>query len=77
MRRLFFNVGREHGIAPGDIVGVIAGVVRIPKENVGAIHILPRRTAVDVLQKHARQICEKLDGIKFKGRKLSVTPGKP
>ena len=25
MTRLVFNVGKEHGIGPGDVVGVIAG----------------------------------------------------
>jgi ATP-dependent RNA helicase DeaD len=37
MTRLSFNCGRDHQIAPGDLVGVIAGVTRVPKENIGAI----------------------------------------
>ncbi len=72
MTRLMFNVGAKHDIQPGDIVGVIAGVTRLGKETVGAINILPGRSLVDVASEHADTVRAKLNGIKFKGRKLLV-----
>ena len=72
MTRLMFNVGEKHDIRPGDIVGVIAGVTRLGKETVGAINILPGRSLVDVASEHEVTVREKLNGIRFKGRKLLV-----
>ena len=72
MTRLVLNVGQKYNIRPGDIVGVIAGVTRLPKEVVGLIHILPQQTLVDVASEHEEEVREKLTGVRFKGRKLLV-----
>ena len=72
MTRLVMNLGTAHGIGPGDIVGVIAGVVRLPKEAVGAIKLLDKQTLVDVADDCVKQVLKKLNGIKFKGHKLAV-----
>jgi ATP-dependent RNA helicase DeaD len=71
-----FNVGEQHGIRPGDLVGVIAGVTRLGKEVIGAIHILPRQSLVDVAEEHESAVRERLSGIRFKGRKLNVDLGR-
>jgi ATP-dependent RNA helicase DeaD len=73
MVRISFNIGHDHQITPGDIVGVIAGVTRQPKEIVGRIEILERKALVDVSDDSANLVMKKLNGIKFKGRKLAVT----
>jgi ATP-dependent RNA helicase DeaD len=73
MIRLAFNLGNAHGITPGDFVGVIAGVTRLSKEVVGRIDILDEQTLVDVSDECANVVLKKLNGIKFKGRKLAVT----
>lgn len=73
MVRLAFNLGHSHQVAPGDFVGVIAGVARVPKEVVGRIEILDREAFVDVADDSANLVLIKLNGIKFKGRKLSVS----
>jgi ATP-dependent RNA helicase DeaD len=73
MIRLVFNVGHKHQITPGDFVGVIAGVTRLSKEVVGRIDILEDQTLVDVSDECANVVLKKLNGIKFKGRKLAVT----
>jgi ATP-dependent RNA helicase DeaD len=72
MIRLAFNVGHEHQITPGDFVGVIAGVTRLPKEVIGRIEILDREAFVDVADESANLVLKKLNGIKFKGRRLAV-----
>ncbi len=73
MIRLSFNVGHTHEMTPGDFVGVIAGVTRLPKEVIGRIEILDRAAFVDVSEDSANAVLKKLNGIKFKGRRLSVT----
>ncbi len=72
MTRLVMNIGMADGIGPGDIVGVIAGVVRLPKEAVGAIKLLEHKTLVDVSDDSIKQVLKKLNGIKFKGHKLAI-----
>lgn len=72
MTRLALNMGEKHDVQPGDIVGVIAGVTRLGKEVVGAINIQPRQALVDVASEHADTVIGKLNGIRFKGRKLFV-----
>jgi ATP-dependent RNA helicase DeaD len=72
MVRLAFNVGRAHAVQPGDFVGVIAGVTAIPKGEIGAIHLQDTKTFVDVAEPRVALVLKKLNGIKFKGRKLLV-----
>ena len=72
MVRLAFNLGREHAVQPGDFVGVIAGVTAIPKGEIGAIHLQPTKTLVDVAEARVPLLLKKLNGITFKGRKLGV-----
>jgi ATP-dependent RNA helicase DeaD len=72
MTRLVFNFGKLHGIGPGDIVGVICGGARLPKEEIGAITLLDKQTLVDVADGSSALVLKKLNGIKFKGRKLAV-----
>ena len=73
MLRLALNVGREHRIGPADIVGVIVNLAKLPKDAIGAIHLFPRQSFVDISDEHANRVMKKLNGIKFKGRKLAVT----
>ncbi len=73
-----FNVGSQHLITPGDIVGKIAGVTRLPANIVGAIDIHEAHTHVDVLSEHAEIVVQKLEGIRLKDQALKVslvTPG--
>jgi len=67
MATIFLNVGRKQLVTPGDIVGKIAGVTRLPATVVGAIDIHQRHTLADVAAKEAEFIVKKLAGIKLKG----------
>ncbi len=73
MVRLAFNVGSGHGIAPGDIVGVVAGAARVPRESIGAIHILPALSLVDIVESAVPVVLERLNSINFKGHELAVS----
>jgi ATP-dependent RNA helicase DeaD len=70
MARLTLGLGREHGVQPGDIVGVIVGLTKLPKEAVGVIRLQSKQAFVDVAEEHADLIATKLNGIQFKDRKL-------
>jgi ATP-dependent RNA helicase DeaD len=72
MLRLALNVGREHRIGPADIVGVMVNLGKLPKAAVGAIHLFPRESFVDVSDDHANRLMKKLNGIRFKGYELAV-----
>ena len=74
MTRLAMNVGRDHTLRPGDVVGMILGTSGIPKPSVGAIHLLPKMTLVDIADEHVGVVVKKLSGIKFKGRRLEIHP---
>jgi ATP-dependent RNA helicase DeaD len=68
--RLLLNVGREHNISPGDILGVVLGVTRASREAVGRIQLLDRRSLVEVDASLVRPALKQLNGVMFKGRKL-------
>jgi ATP-dependent RNA helicase DeaD len=70
MVRLTLGVGRDHGVQPGDVLGVIVGITKLPKEIVGVIRLQTKQTFVDVAEENADLIVSKLNGIEFKGRKL-------
>ncbi len=70
MVRLTLGVGRDHGVQPGDVLGVIVGITKLPKEIVGVIRLQTKQTLVDVAEAHAELVVSKLNGIEFKGRKL-------
>ena len=72
MTRVKFNIGRDDGVFPGDFVGVIAGASKIPRENIGAIILQDRATLIDIAESQLTSVLKKLNGIEFKGKKLSV-----
>jgi ATP-dependent RNA helicase DeaD len=70
MARLTLGIGRDHGVQPGDVLGVIVGITKLPKEVVGVIRLQTKQTFVDVVEEHAEIVVSKLSGIEFKGRKI-------
>jgi ATP-dependent RNA helicase DeaD len=62
MVRFRMNLGNQHGIRPGDVVGAIASEVGISGKSIGAIDIQTDCTFVDVAEQHARQVLQKSGG---------------
>ncbi len=56
MVRFFLAVGRQHKVAPKDIVGAIAGETGIPGKAIGAIRILDAYSFVEVPKEHASDV---------------------
>jgi ATP-dependent RNA helicase DeaD len=56
MVRFFLGVGRQHRVAPKDIVGAIAGETGIPGKAIGAIRILDSYSFVEVPRENAQEV---------------------
>jgi len=70
--RLYLNLGVEHGLNPGDVVGAILGETGLPAKNVGVVDLRERHTFVDVASESANAILAKLNRAQIKGRKVKM-----
>ncbi len=65
-RAVFLNVGRKHKIKVGDVLGVVLGATKVPRESVGYIELMNEETRVMIGESHAEKVAKKLNGIAFK-----------
>ena len=72
MTRLFFGAGRDAGVRPADVVGAVANEAGINSRSIGAIDIAERFTIVEVESELAEQVVNALQGIRYKGRNVTV-----
>jgi ATP-dependent RNA helicase DeaD len=72
MVRLLLNVGREHGVQPGDVVAAIAGGAGIPGRAIGAIDIHRQQTYVDVRDIHADHVLQQMGRGKVRGQPVML-----
>lgn len=72
MVRFSMNVGKAHGIRPGDVVGAIASEANIPGKAIGAIDIQKSETFVDVEEKHANSVQHKVRRCRMRGHWATV-----
>ncbi|HEX3717219.1 MAG TPA: DEAD/DEAH box helicase [Verrucomicrobiae bacterium] len=70
--RLYLNLGLEHGIVAGDIVGAILGETGLPAKTVGVIDPRERHTFIDVASETVNAILAKLNRTQIKGRKVKM-----
>ena len=70
MVRLSMNLGQTYNLHPGEIVGAIAGMARIPGKAIGAIDIHPGQTFVDVAEKHTERVLREMNGWKIRGQTI-------
>ena len=56
MVRFFLGLGRDHNVAPKDIVGAISGETGIPGKSIGAIRILDTYSFVEVPRDCAEEV---------------------
>ncbi len=59
MVRLQLNIGREHGLSPNEVVGIIASHAEIPGRVIGKIKIQSNRSFVDVPEEMVPQVLAK------------------
>lgn len=73
MVRLMLNLGREHGVKPGDIVGAIASEAGIPGRAIGAIDIHRSETFVDVQEIHVDKVLRQMKTSSVRGKSVTLT----
>lgn len=77
MARLYLSAGREAGIRPQDIVGMIANEAHLPGTAIGSIEIFDRSSFVEVPAAAAEKVIRGLTGLDFRGLELRVARAKP
>lgn len=66
-----FEVGREHGVGPGDIVGAVANEINIDSSNIGHIKLFDQHAYVDLPKGMPKPLFQKLQQVAIRGRKTS------
>ncbi|TNE88795.1 MAG: DEAD/DEAH box helicase [Deltaproteobacteria bacterium] len=74
---LFFPVGKNRGIRPGDIVGALANELRIPSDAIGRITLLDRKSFVGLPRELAEQVAREVDTIELRGNDVPVQLARP
>ncbi|WP_461247002.1 DbpA RNA binding domain-containing protein [Treponema sp. R6D11] len=75
--RLFFSIGKNRHLFPREVIIFICSKTTVPREDIGVIKILDNYSFVQVRDTRASEIIEALNGLKFKGRTLTVNYAKP
>ena len=69
---LKFNVGRDHGVRTGDLVGAITGEAGIGARQLGAIHLGADASTVEVAAAVAPKVARAMKGAVIRGRKVDA-----
>ncbi|MCX7787467.1 MAG: DEAD/DEAH box helicase [Spirochaetes bacterium] len=72
MTTLFFSMGKNRKIFPRDLSALICGLPNFSKADIGEIKILDNYSFVEVTADKAQKLIEQLNGVDFKGKKLTV-----
>jgi hypothetical protein len=76
-KKLFISIGKNRRLFPREIITLIMSKTKVPREDIGLIRILDNYSFVQVRDTKADEIIEALNGIKFRGRTLTVNYAKP
>ena len=76
-KRLFISIGKNRRLFPREVITLIMSKTTTPREDIGMIRILDNYSFVQVRDTKADEIIEKLTGVKFRGRTLTVNYAKP
>ncbi|MBE0366218.1 ATP-dependent RNA helicase DeaD [Pseudoalteromonas ulvae UL12] len=66
-----FDVGRTHGVRPGDIVGAVANEIKIDSNDIGQIRLFDGHTHVDLPKNMPKPAFDKLQQVLIRKRKIS------
>jgi len=73
MRTYRIEVGYQHGVKPGNIVGAIANEGGIDSKNIGRIEIYDDYTVLDMPDSLSREALEMMAGIRVAGQPLRIS----
>ena len=74
MTRLFLTLGNVHGIAPGEVAGMIYRESNLPDGSLGRISIFPKHTLVDVKTERVDDVLDATKRAKLRGRPFKLAP---
>ena len=77
MVRLFINIGKNHRISPGDILGAIAGESGISGKNIGRIELQEQFSYVEIASDCVDEVLEAMNDNTIKGKKVKIEKAKP
>lgn len=72
MTRCEMNFGRDHGITPSDIVGLITNRCNINRKLIGRIDISQEFSHIDLAEDVAHSVVNQLSNAKFKRRDVTL-----
>jgi hypothetical protein len=70
--RIFIGAGRGEGVKPGDLVGAIVKLAKLPPRDVGSIQISERFSLVEVPEALAEKVIGALRATGIRGNKVTV-----
>ncbi|MBF7096039.1 DEAD/DEAH box helicase [Alkalibacter mobilis] len=76
MAKMFINIGKNHHIKPGDVVGSIAGETGVSGNRIGSIDIFEDYTFVEIPEEFADQVLEIMSQNTIKGKKINIERAK-
>jgi len=76
-KNLFLSIGKNRHLFPREVIMFICSKTSVPREDIGSIRILDNYSFVQVRDTRADEIIEALNGLKFRGRTLTVNYAKP
>jgi len=76
-KKLFISIGKNRRLFPREMLSLIMSKTSAAKEDIGMIRILDNYSFVQVRDSRADEIIKALNGIKFRGRTITVNYAKP
>ena len=76
-KKLFISIGKNRRLYPREIITLIMSKTSSEREDIGMIKILDNYSFVQVRETRAEEIIEALNGLRFRGRTLTVNYAKP
>ncbi len=72
MVRMLIDVGRQHRVSPGDIVGAIANEADIPGKVIGAIDVNESYTLVDIPSQFVEQVLDTMQESSIRKQRMNL-----
>jgi RNA recognition motif-containing protein len=72
MQTIFVSIGKNRKVFPRDLARLFNKALDIDPKEIGNIKVLDNYSFIDIPQEVAPKAIEKLDGIEFRGRNITV-----
>jgi ATP-dependent RNA helicase DeaD len=69
---LFVSIGKNRKVYPKDLVNLFSSTLSIEKEAIGSVKVLDNYSFVEIEAERSKEAVEKMDGMEFRGRKITV-----